>query len=52
MHPRDFTRFTEYGIGADWPLGYEDLAPHYDRVENMLGVSGALDNCSPAPCRS
>jgi choline dehydrogenase-like flavoprotein len=44
MHPRDFTRFTEYRIGADWPLGYDDLAPHYDRVEAMLGVSGALDD--------
>jgi len=44
MHPRDFTRFREYGVGADWPLGYDELAPYYDRVETVLGVSGALDD--------
>jgi choline dehydrogenase-like flavoprotein len=44
MHPRDLRRLSEYGIGADWPLAYEDLLPHYDRVEAMLGVSGALDD--------
>ena len=25
---------------ADWPFGYDDLAPYYDRVEWELGVSG------------
>ena len=25
---------------ADWPIGYEDLAPYYDRVEWEMGVSG------------
>jgi len=44
MHPGDWRRSSEYGVGADWPLRYEDLAPHYDRVEQMLGLSGALDN--------
>jgi choline dehydrogenase-like flavoprotein len=24
----------------DWPYDYEDLAPYYDVVENMLGVAG------------
>jgi choline dehydrogenase-like flavoprotein len=26
----------------DWPFGYEQLAPYYDRVEKELGVSGDL----------
>ena len=26
---------------ADWPIGYDDLAPYYDRVEWEIGVSGA-----------
>ena len=26
---------------VDWPIGYDDLAPHYDRVEWELGVCGA-----------
>ena len=25
----------------DWPIGYDDLAPYYDRVEWELGVCGA-----------
>ena len=25
---------------ASWPLGYEDLAPYYAKVESLLGVSG------------
>ena len=25
---------------VDWPIGYEDLAPFYDRVEWEMGVSG------------
>jgi choline dehydrogenase-like flavoprotein len=44
LHPRDLSRFSEYGIGADWPLAYEELLPHYERVESMLGVSGAPDD--------
>jgi gluconate 2-dehydrogenase alpha chain len=38
-----------YGDGAipagatlvDWPLDYDDLEPHYDRVERAIGVSGS-----------
>lgn len=28
----------------DWPLGYEDLEPYYDRVEHAIGVSGQAGN--------
>jgi gluconate 2-dehydrogenase alpha chain len=28
----------------DWPLGYEDLEPFYDKVEYEIGVSGAAGN--------
>lgn len=28
------------GVGADWPLTYDELAPFYDRVELQLAVSG------------
>ena len=27
---------------ADWPLGYDDLAPFYDEVEQLLGVQGDI----------
>jgi gluconate 2-dehydrogenase alpha chain len=29
---------------VDWPLGYDDLEPYYDRVEHELGVSGHAGN--------
>jgi choline dehydrogenase-like flavoprotein len=44
--PDDFRMATRYGIPdgsalADWPIGYDDLEPYYDRVEWELGVNGA-----------
>jgi choline dehydrogenase-like flavoprotein len=43
--PEDFEMATRYGVPegsslADWPIGYDDLAPYYDRVEWEIGVSG------------
>jgi gluconate 2-dehydrogenase alpha chain len=26
---------------VDWPLGYDELEPHYDAVEHAIGISGA-----------
>lgn len=43
-HPGDLVRQSQAGVGADWPLRYADLVPHYERVEAMLGVSGTRDN--------
>jgi choline dehydrogenase-like flavoprotein len=28
------------GVSLDWPIAYADLAPHYDRAEQLLGVAG------------
>lgn len=38
--PSDFKTKSLYGVGADWPLSYDDVSPWYDRAEQMLGVSG------------
>jgi choline dehydrogenase-like flavoprotein len=39
--PEDFRMRSTYGEPfEDWPIGYEDLAPHYERVEWELGVCG------------
>ncbi|GGB35196.1 glucose dehydrogenase [Flexivirga endophytica] len=40
FHPSDLETFTRDGVGADWPIRYEDLLPHYERVERELPVSG------------
>ena len=35
--PHGFRSKSLYGYGDDWPLRYEDLAPYYERIENLLG---------------
>ncbi len=40
FHPSDFRTRSLDGVGEDWPITYEDLAPYYDKVEYVLGVSG------------
>ncbi len=40
FHPSDFSTFTDDGVGADWPISYADLRPHYERVERELPVAG------------
>ncbi|HEX5119768.1 MAG TPA: GMC family oxidoreductase [Pseudonocardiaceae bacterium] len=40
FHPSDFTTFSREGVGADWPLGYTDLAPYYRTIEAELPVAG------------
>ena len=47
--PRDFRMASTYGVPdgstlADWPIGYDDLAPFYERAEWEMGVSGDLDD--------
>ena len=38
--PEDFRTHSEYGIGTDWPISYDELDPHYVEAERRLGVSG------------
>ncbi len=45
FYPEDFRMASTYGVPesstlVDWPFGYDELAPYYDRVESELGVSG------------
>ena len=40
FHPSDFEVHTRDGVGADWPISYEDLKPHYERLELELPVAG------------
>jgi choline dehydrogenase-like flavoprotein len=44
LHERDFEMASRYGVGADWPVDYADLRPHYAAAERELGVAGAADN--------
>jgi choline dehydrogenase-like flavoprotein len=47
--PVDFRSKTRDGLGDDWPISYEDLAPYYDRVESYIGVFGSIENIPSAP---
>ena len=40
FHPSDFEIHTRDGVGADWPISYQDLKPHYEEVERELPVAG------------
>ncbi|MFM0500751.1 GMC family oxidoreductase [Paraburkholderia caffeinilytica] len=38
--PSDFRVRTLDGVADDWPISYQDLLPHYERVEQEFYVSG------------
>ncbi len=40
FHPSDFRVYTEDGVGADWPLSYEELKPYYELLEREIPVAG------------
>jgi choline dehydrogenase-like flavoprotein len=49
MAPVDFKVRSHDGMGDDWPLTYEDVAPYYDKVESFIGVFGTKENIPSAP---
>ncbi|WP_300972952.1 GMC oxidoreductase [Sphingomonas sp. LHG3406-1] len=38
--PSDFQTRSRFGVGRDWPIGYDDLAPYYDQVETVMSLAG------------
>ncbi|MEU9793066.1 GMC family oxidoreductase [Streptomyces sparsogenes] len=40
FHPSDFRTRSQDGVGADWPIRYEQLRPYYQRLERELPVAG------------
>jgi choline dehydrogenase-like flavoprotein len=47
--PADFKAHSTDGMGDDWPITYEELAPYYDKVESFIGVFGSKENIPNAP---
>jgi len=50
--PYDFKPKSRDGLGHDWPITYDDLAPWYDKVERLIGVTGraqGLENTPDSP---
>jgi choline dehydrogenase-like flavoprotein len=44
MLPNDFQLKTRYGVGADWPIGYDELRPYYEMAEREIGVSADVED--------
>ena len=49
MAPVDFKVRSHDGMGDDWPISYNDVAPYYDKVESYIGVFGTKENIPSAP---
>ncbi|MEZ4874752.1 MAG: GMC family oxidoreductase [Flavobacteriaceae bacterium] len=39
--PKDFKGKDRDGLGDNWPIGYEDVKPYYDKVDKLIGVFGS-----------
>lgn len=40
FHPSDFEVYTRDGVGADWPISYEQIEPYYELLEQEIPVAG------------
>ena len=47
--PKDFKRKSIDGLGDDWPISYDDVAPYYDEVDKLVGVFGTKENLPNDP---
>jgi len=47
--PKDFKRKSIDGLGDDWPIGYEDVKPFYDRIDKLIGVFGTNEGLANDP---
>ncbi len=46
---KDFKHKSVDGLGEDWPIGYEDVKPWYDKVDQLIGVFGSVENIPNEP---
>jgi len=54
LNPRALRLYSDYGVGADWPLDYAALEPWYEQAEQVVGVAGPAQTAqrprrSPCP---
>ena len=47
--PYDFKMRSRDGLGDDWPIAYDDLAPYYDKVDELIGIFGSLEKLPNDP---
>jgi choline dehydrogenase-like flavoprotein len=47
--PYDFKPKSRDGLGFDWPITYQEVAPYYDKVELLIGVYGSNEGLENTP---
>ncbi|MEO5946008.1 MAG: GMC family oxidoreductase [Chitinophagaceae bacterium] len=45
----DFEANAKEGIGVDWPIRYEDIAPWYSHAEKFAGIQGSKEGLDVLP---
>ncbi len=45
----DFKPYDKDGLGFNWPVSYQDIAPYYDKAEEFIGVCGTVENVPSCP---
>jgi choline dehydrogenase-like flavoprotein len=46
---RDFKHKDIDGLGDNWPIGYKDVKPYYDKVDKLIGLFGSKENLPNEP---
>ena len=46
---RDFKHKNIDGLGENWPIGYEDVKPYYDKVDKLIGLFGSKEGLENEP---
>ena len=49
FHPSDFRTRTLDGVGDDWPLSYDDLEPHFETNDRIMGIAGMTGDTAYPP---
>ena len=49
MGEYDFKPYSRDGLGADWPMAYEDMAPYYDKTEALIRIYGSNEGLENTP---
>jgi choline dehydrogenase-like flavoprotein len=47
--PNDFKRRSIDGLGDDWPIGYDDVKPWYDKIDQLIGIFGSKEGIYNEP---
>jgi choline dehydrogenase-like flavoprotein len=47
--PDDFRGKSRDGLGDDWPISYDDIAPYYDKIDDLIGIFGSNEGLHNHP---